>query len=113
MFKTMAAIMLLCNGLFVSEQVQTTHDNYVPDEKTAILIAEAVLVDQFGKERVSAQSPLHAESHEEYWLVQGAFNQGVFNQKKINEENMLKWGGAFSVGVNKKTGCLNVIEKMK
>jgi len=47
------------------------HADYVPDEKTAVQIAEAVLVAQFGQERVNAQSPLRAVStSKDAWLVQ-------------------------------------------
>ena len=48
------------------------HADYVPDEKTVVQIAEAVLVAQFGQERVNAQSPLRAVStSKDAWLVQG------------------------------------------
>jgi len=39
-----------------------SHPDYVPDEKTAERIAEAVLVAQFGQERVNAQLPLSTQA---------------------------------------------------
>jgi hypothetical protein len=79
-----------------------THRDYVPDEKTAERIAEAVLVGQFGQQRVSAQLPLHAESTgKDVWLVQGS----------VKEPH--GFGGNFGVWVDKHDGCVSVIEGMK
>lgn len=78
------------------------HPDYVPDEKTAERIAEAVLVAQFGQERVSAQLTLHAAStSKDLWLVQGTLH-GLHGP-----------GGNFGVWVNKHTGCVKLIERMK
>ncbi len=66
------------------------HPDYVPDEKTAERIAEAVLVAQFGQERVSAQVPLHTASmSKDQWLVQGAFK---------DEEGRTQVGGGLVCG---------------
>jgi len=81
------------------------HRDYVPDEKTAERIAEAVLVAQFGQERVSAQSPLHAASmSKDQWLVQGT---------PRDKDGHPQVGGGFGVWVNKHTGCVSVMERMK
>ncbi len=82
-----------------------SHPDYVPDDKTAVQIAEAVLVAQFGQERVNAQLPLRAVStSKNAWLVQGAVK---------DKEGRTQVGGAFGVWVNKHTGCLTVMEGMK
>jgi hypothetical protein len=48
------------------------HADYVPNAKTAERIAEAVLVGQFGDDRVAAQLPLRAASmSNDVWLVEG------------------------------------------
>ena len=76
--------------------------NYVPDEKTAERIAEAVLVSQFGQERVGAQLPLRAVStSKDLWLVQGT----------VHEPHGP--GGNFGVWIDKHSGCLKVMEQMK
>ena len=81
------------------------HPDYVPDEKTAERIAEAVLIAQFGQERVSAQLPLHTESiSKDQWLVEGALK---------DKEGRTQVGGGFGVWVNKHAGCVSVIERMK
>ena len=78
------------------------HPDYVPDEKTATQIAEAVLVAQFGQERVNAQLPLRAESTgKDLWLVQGIIR------------GTPQAGGNFGVWVNKYSGCVKVMEHMK
>jgi len=78
------------------------HPDYVPDEKTAERVAEAVLVSQFGQERVSAQLPLRVVSTSKaLWLVQGV----------VHEPHGP--GGNFGVWINKHSGCVEVMEHMK
>ena len=78
------------------------HPDYVPDEKTAERVAEAVLISQFGQERVSAQLPLRAVSTgKDLWLVQGMTHEPHGP------------GGNFGVWVNRHSGCMNVMEHMK
>jgi NTF2 fold immunity protein len=79
--------------------------DYVPDSKTAERIAEAVLVAQFGQERLNAQLPLYTRSmSKDEWLVQGAIR---------DNQGRTQVGGAFGVWINKHTGCLKVMERMK
>jgi hypothetical protein len=81
------------------------HRDYVPDEKTAARLAEAILVGQYGEERVKAQLPLHANgSNKAYWIVQGHAHQNGIPNK----------GGGFAVWINRHSGCIgNVVEHMK
>ncbi len=75
----------------------------MPDEKTAVAIADAVLVAQYGEERVKLQRPLHADgSRRDLWLVQGAPPVGSNGT-----------GQNFGVWIDKHTGCLKIIEHMK
>jgi hypothetical protein len=77
----------------------------VPDEKTAERIAEAVLIAQFGQDRVNAQLPLRTVSTgKDAWLVQGPVK---------DNEGRTQVGGAFGVWVDKHTGCVSVMERMK
>jgi len=71
--KLLAVVLLLTMVAFGKDSAKAPpHPDYVPDEKTAVQIAEAVLVAQFGQERVNAQSPLRAVStSKDAWLVQG------------------------------------------
>lgn len=45
---------------------------YVPDESTAIKIAEAILTPIFGEREVAAQRPFKARLVEERWIVTGS-----------------------------------------
>jgi hypothetical protein len=89
-------------GLGQGHQKAATHPDYVPDAKTAQRIAEAVLIGQFGEQRVNAQLPLIAEStSKDVWLVQG-------NPKDVKET-----GANFGVWVNKHDASVKVMEHMK
>jgi hypothetical protein len=81
------------------------HRDYVPDEKTAERIAEAILVGQYGQGRVNAQLPLHVDgSNPTYWIVQGS----------VRVEGIPPKGGGFAVWINRHSGCIgNVVEHMK
>jgi len=96
------AILLLM--LPVAGETQKARRDYVPDQKTAERIAEAVLIGQYGEERVSAERPLIVDgSNKEYWIVQGA----------PRENGMSGLGDGPAVWINKHTGCLKVLEHMK
>jgi NTF2 fold immunity protein len=78
------------------------HPDYVPNERTAERIAEAVLVAQFGQERVEFQLPLRVRStSKDLWLVEGTIRETIAA------------GGNFGVWINKHSGCVSVIEHMK
>ena len=99
-------LLLLSTMVAAGQNTRTTrpHPDYVPDEKTAEHIAEAVLVAQFGQERVDAQLPLRARIGGNDWLVQGILK---------DKEGRIPVGGNFAVWINKHDGCLKVIERMK
>ena len=78
--------------------------NYVPDKKTAERIAEAVLMAQFGEDRIRAEGPLLVDdSNKDYWIVQVSRAQNTPATK----------GGGEAVWINKRSGCLKVMEHMK
>jgi ATP-dependent Clp protease ATP-binding subunit ClpA len=43
----------------------------VPDEATAICIAEAIWIPVFGRDRVEQQRPVRVDPHEDSWVVRG------------------------------------------
>ncbi len=72
MFRTWATILPLAGALLAAGQTHKGHRDYVPDEKTAVQIAEAVLTAQFGEERVKEHLPLRgSNSYGDVWIVQG------------------------------------------
>ena len=97
-------ILLLLPAFFVGRNVRREHGDYVPDQKTAGRIAEAVLIDQYGEERVRQQLPLHIDgSDKDLWMVQGV---------PAGEEETT--GGGFTVWINKHSGCIEIVtEHMK
>ena len=106
MRKPLTIVLLLGMTAFGQSARKTkAHPDYVPDEKTAERIAEAVLVAEFGQERVNAQLPLRAVStSKDAWLVQGVLK---------DKEGRSQVGGTFGVWVNKHDGCVKLIERMK
>jgi hypothetical protein len=98
------AVMLLVTAVAVAVDTHRPHRDYVPDPKTAELIADAVLVAQYGEERMNGQRPLMVDgSNKDYWIVQGS----------PRENGMPKIGGGPAVWINKHSGCLSVMEHMK
>jgi hypothetical protein len=68
--------------------------DYVPNETTAIRIAEAVLTPIHGEQKVEAQRPYTVSVPEkDYWLVSGSAPKGQF-------------GGTFAVWIKKQSGCI-------
>lgn len=102
MNRLLLSLMILASALVATGQTIKQHRDYVPDEKTAETVAEVILVAQFGQERVNEQLPLRAVStSKDLWLVQGT----------LHGQHAL--GGNFGVWINKRTGCLKVVERMK
>ena len=54
----------------------TPKDGFVPDEKTAIKIAEAVLLPIYGAEKISKEEPFVAKLKNRIWLVSGTLPRG-------------------------------------
>jgi hypothetical protein len=44
---------------------------FVPDEKTAIAIAEAVLKPVYGDEQIRSEEPFHATLKDDVWTIDG------------------------------------------
>jgi len=82
------------------------HPDYLPDQETAARVAEAVLMGQFGEERVKAQLPLMVrERGANQWIIQGS----VFDSQGRRQV-----GGGFGILLNRHNGCvLELVENMK
>ncbi len=69
-------------------------NGFVPDVKTAIAIAEAVLKPIYGPDTVAREKPFHAVLHgTSVWIVKGSPPVG-------------KFGGVATVRIQKKDGCI-------
>ena len=49
-------------------------NGFVPNETTAITIAQAVLIPIYGKEKIEKQKPFKAKLENGIWIVSGTFN---------------------------------------
>lgn len=89
-----------------AQKLPSDHPDYVPDEMTAKKIAEAVLIGQYGEERVKAQLPLLVAGRgKSEWILQG---------RVLDRDGNPQVGGGFGVLLNKHDGCvLEVVENMK
>jgi len=74
-----ALILLLCLSACVAAQPDgqsraKSRKNYVPDEQTAIKIAEAVLIPIYGSQKVAAERPFHAHLNGNIWTIEGTLH---------------------------------------
>jgi|KBSMisStandDraft_5_1062788.scaffolds.fasta_scaffold395904_2 hypothetical protein len=64
-----ALLMFGCDAAFGQGYVPPK--GFVPDEKTAISIARAVLLPVYGARIIHEEEPLTAVKREEFWIVSG------------------------------------------
>ena len=55
-------------------QTYPPKSGYVPDAKTAIAIAQAVLIPVYGEKQIASEQPLHASLKNNVWTVEGTLN---------------------------------------
>src|SRR5215813_14381439 len=65
----LAATMACAAGAVAQRGSQALHENYVPDEKTAVAIAETVSRGQLGDVQLSQILPFEAHLDGEVWSV--------------------------------------------
>jgi NTF2 fold immunity protein len=103
MLRTWTTVLFLGCTLVAVGQTRKKQQDYVPDEKTAMRIAEAVLVARYGEETVNAQRPLRADgSNRDYWIVQ-----------LVGPRPAASTGGGPAVWINRHSGCLKIMDHMK
>lgn len=73
---------VLLVGLLVLPAASQQHsyrpeNGFVPDEKTAIRIAEAVLTAIYGEKQIKSEEPFSAKLHSGVWTVEGTIAAGV------------------------------------
>lgn len=104
--RRLLVLVILIVSITAAQEARKEHPDYVPDQRTAERIAEAILVGQFGEKRISAQLPLLVDgSNKSYWIVQGRAN---------GDEVPSFGGGGYAVWIDKHSGCIKmVVESMK
>jgi hypothetical protein len=66
---------------------------FIPNEKTAIKVAEAILSTIYGEKQITSERPFHAVLKDETWTIAGSLPKG--------------WdGGVASIHLDKKTGAV-------
>jgi len=97
------AVFLILTVEATCAQTSQKQVDVVPDEKTAVRIAEAVLAARFGEDCLKTLLPLSASpSGRDVWIVSGG---------KPKEPPQL--GGGMAVMIQKHTGCMSILEHMK
>jgi hypothetical protein len=52
----------------------TPKAGFVPDSKTAVAVAEAVLIPVYGKEQIEKERPFTARLEHDVWTIEGTLN---------------------------------------
>jgi hypothetical protein len=74
------SILMFVLAAFASESPVRTRipsRGYVPDEETAVRIAEAILVPIYGREEIGSEKPFHAKLVSGVWTVEGTLAAGA------------------------------------
>ena len=85
----LVASLLLAGTCFA--QAPRPAKGYVPDDKTAIKIAEAMLSPIYGEKQIEGERPFHAILNENIWTISGSLPEGYV-------------GGVAVIRVDKRTG---------
>jgi NTF2 fold immunity protein of polymorphic toxin system component len=69
-----SSLILAAGGLCQSAPGYKPKTGYVPDSKTAIAVAEAVLIPVYGKEHIENERPFTATLKQDVWTIEGTLN---------------------------------------
>ena len=79
-FVTCAVLLALLSLAYASDrkpqQPALPHQGVIPDEITAVRVAEAVFLPVFGQEEVAKYQPYHAQLKDGVWTVYGTLKTG-------------------------------------
>lgn len=102
MRRMIAGLMLSLGSVSaVAQHKVSPRDGYVPDEKTAVAIAVAVLSPIYGADKVLGEQPFHAMRNGDRWTVMGSLPR--------SKDGRTGLGGVASVEIEAATGrILNV-----
>jgi hypothetical protein len=89
---SVAIPLLLCATAIA--QAPVPRNGYIPDEKTAIRVAEAILSPIYGEQQIKSEQPFHATLANGVWVVEGSLPAKY------------ELGGVASVRIDKKTGAV-------
>ena len=72
-------------------------NGFVPDEATAIAVAEAILAPIYGKLSIDGQKPFLVSLENDVWTVSGQLQE---------QPGRVTLGGVFRIQISKKDGCV-------
>jgi hypothetical protein len=75
-FVATSAFLLVSPLLGADERPKWPVNGFVPDEKTAVRVAEAVLAPIFGGELIRSEEPFTAQLKNGIWVVRGTVREG-------------------------------------
>lgn len=78
----------------------------VPDETTAVRIAEAVLIPVYGEKHIKSERPFTARLQGDRWVVKGTL-------PKSTKSNELIFGGTAMAEINKQDGRIIAVYHFK
>lgn len=84
------------------QRITNCEDCLVPDEITAIKIAEAVLFSWYGEKKIKQERPYVIKLVGNTWVITGTLNKSVF--EKFILFRMPKFGGVFEIKISGKDG---------
>ena len=91
--KLRLAITVLLLSSAALAQAPRPKGGFIPNEQTAIRVAEAVLSPIYGEQQIMSERPFHAKLHGDVWTVEGSLATGVD-------------GGVATIHLDKKTGAV-------
>jgi len=86
---TMCLLVMALTGC-TNQNLTKKEGGYVPNEETAIAIAEAVLIPVYGKEKIISERPFTAVLKEGVWIVRGHLDSGMLGgvaEVRISKED--------------------------
>jgi NTF2 fold immunity protein len=93
MIKQAKLVVILMLTSPVLAQAPAPKNGFIPDEATAIRVAEAILDPIYGEKQILTERPFHASLNDGIWTVSGSLPQG--------------WdGGVATIRIDKKTGTV-------
>jgi hypothetical protein len=95
-------------GIIASSAGQTDapKEGYVPDEATAIRVAEAVFIPIYGEKHVFSERPFHAKLQDGTWKVTGTLG-------KPPKRGDLVYGGTMVAEIERSTGSVKAVYHLK
>jgi hypothetical protein len=98
-FSTVVCVLLLCGGIYVSpgfsrDASYKPKNGFIPDQKTAVAVAEAVLSAIYGNKLIASERPFSAKLVAGVWVVEGSLPESTPN------------GGVAEIRISKQTGCI-------